>query len=44
MLTPGDALNGRDGELGGDPCALVAPKDTWRLPTASVAQALIDLK
>ncbi|WP_343557235.1 fimbrillin family protein [Sphingobacterium sp.] len=34
--------NGPLGDQGGDPCALVAPKGTWRLPTRAEVQALID--
>jgi len=42
--TPNDALNGKDGELGGDPCALVLPKGRWRIPTVEEAQKLINLR
>jgi len=34
--------NGPLGDQGGDPCALVAPKGAWRLPTRSEVQLLID--
>lgn len=34
--------NGALGDQGGDPCSLVAPKGTWRLPTRAEVQALID--